>query len=749
MFHCVGLIDAKAITENMMVNLPTSILRYGVALIAVAVGLLVTVNVDFLLDRSSLALLFAAVIIAVWYGGRGPGLFALTLSVIGGEYFIIPPRYAVALSWDTAFPLFTFIPLSLMVIQLRSAFQQREISLRQSEARYHTLFEYAPDGIVIADPNGSYLDVNAAMCDMVGYSRDELVGMHSSKLVAVEEIPNVGAAIAQIKSESEYHREWQFRRKDGSLFPGEVIATAMPDGNLLGVVRNIIDRKKEKDRFGQVIEGSPNGIVMVEPGGEINLVNAQIERLFGYSRSELLGKPIEMLVPERYRGRHTGFREGFMRDPATRSMGSGRDLFGLRKDGTEFPVEIGLNPVETERGIMVLGTIVDITERKGAEEALRRSQEQLAGIINSAMDAIITVDSEQRIVVFNSAAERMFRYPADEAIAQSLDRFIPERFREGHHNHIRNFGRTNVTRRSMASLGAIFGLRSDGEEFPIEASISQLESDGQKFYTVILRDITERKTAEAQNRRLHETLENRVTERTADLEAANKELEAFSYSVSHDLRAPLRHIDGFVQLLAKREAEKLDPTSARYLDVISGAAGKMGMLIDELLAFSRTGRQEIRAVQVDLNALVRETLRVLEPAIGDRRIRWNIDLLPTVEGDPTLLGLVLANLLSNAVKFTRERDEAEIGVGVLEGTDEQATVFVRDNGAGFDMQYAGKLFGVFQRLHRDEEFEGIGIGLATVQRIVNRHGGRIWAEGEPGQGATFYFTVKKAQRRDV
>jgi PAS domain S-box-containing protein len=339
----------------------------------------------------------------------------------------------------------------------------------------------------------------------------------------------------------------------------------------------------------------------------------------------------------------------------------------------------------------------------------------------------------------------MFRYPAEEAIGQSLERFIPERFRPGHHNHIRDFGRTNVTRRSMASLGAIFGLRSDGEEFPIEASISQLESDGQKFYTVILRDITERKTAEAQNRRLHETLENRVTERTADLEAANKELEAFSYSVSHDLRAPLRHIDGFVQLLAKREADRLEPASARYLDVISGAVGKMGMLIDELLAFSRTGRQEIRAVRVDLNALVKDTLSVLAPAVGDRPIQWNIGFLPTVEGDSTLLGLVMANLLSNAVKFTRGREMAVIETGVLEGTDERATVFVRDNGAGFDMQYAGKLFGVFQRLHRDDEFEGIGIGLATVQRIINRHGGRIWAEGQPDQGATFYFTLKRAE----
>jgi PAS domain S-box-containing protein len=730
----------------MKVGLPrtTTILRYGVALIAVAIALLITINVNFLVDRSSLVLLFAAVIIAVWYGGRGPGLFALALSVIGGEYFIIPPRWDVEISWDAAFPLFTLIPLSLMVIQLRWAFQQREIILQDNEARYRTLFEYAPDGIVIADAESYYLDANAAMCKMLGYSHDELVGMHASDIVAAEEIPNIDKALGAIGSEAEYHREWQFRRKDGSIFPGEVIATAMPDGNLLGLVRDMTERRQADERFRQIIEHAAYGKILVDGEGRILLVNAEIERLFGYDRRELLDQPVERLVPERFHPRHSGYRAGFAADPTPRTMGSGRDLFGRRKDGSEFPLEIGLNPLKTDDGMMVLCTVVDITLRQQAEEGLRRSQEQLAGIINSAMDAIITVDDEQRIILFNSAADKMFRYPAEEAIGKSLERFIPRRFRAAHRNHIRDFGRTNVTRRSMASLGAIFGLRSDGEEFPIEASISQLESDGRKLYTVILRDITERKTAEAQNRRLHETLEQRVTERTADLETANKELEAFSYSVSHDLRAPLRHIDGFVQLLAKREAERLEPASARYLEVISGAVGKMGMLIDALLAFSRTGRQEIRAVQVDLNLLVKETHRVLAPAIGDRPIDWKIGPLPSVKGDSTLLGVVMANLLSNAVKFTGGRAEPVIEIGALEGADDgRATVFVRDNGTGFDMQYADKLFGVFQRLHREDQFEGIGIGLATVQRIINRHGGRIWAEGEPGQGATFYFTLKK------
>jgi len=251
-------------------------------------------------------------------------------------------------------------------------------------------------------------------------------------------------------------------------------------------------------------------MVMVDREAKITMVNAQIETSFGYNRDELLGQPIEMLVPERFRTHHSAYRNSFIANPTTRPMGAGRDLYGLRKDGSEFPVEIGLNPIETEQGVMVLGTIVDITERKQAEEKLRRSQEQLAGVIGSAMDAIITVDEEQRIVLFNAAAERMFLYPSEEAIGQPLDRFIPKRFRPVHQGHIQDFGRTNVTRRTMGALGAIFGLRADGEEFPIEASISQIESGGRKLYTVILRDITERKRAEEQNRRLNETLEQRV-----------------------------------------------------------------------------------------------------------------------------------------------------------------------------------------------------------------------------------------------
>jgi PAS domain S-box-containing protein len=260
-------------------------------------------------------------------------------------------------------------------------------------------------------------------------------------------------------------------------------------------------------------------------------------------------------------------------------------------------------------------------------------------------------------------------------------------------------------------------------------------------------DITERKATEEALRQLNMELDRRVLDRTAQLEAANKELEAFAYTVSHDLRAPLRHIDGYLQLLQKRAETALDDQSRHYMDAISDTVINMGQLIDDLLAFSRMGRHTLSFQQVDLGKLVGDVIRELEPDAAGRNIDWCIGDLPMVSGDTAMLRMVLGNLIANALKFTRPRQQARIEIGSLPGQNQETVIFLRDNGVGFDMAYGDKLFGVFQRLHHTDEFEGTGIGLANVRRLIARHGGRTWAKGKVDQGATFYFSLPNTTRQ--
>lgn len=391
-----------------------------------------------------------------------------------------------------------------------------------------------------------------------------------------------------------------------------------------------------------------------------------------------------------------------------------------------------------DRQARIHGIIRDITERRQAERRLRQSEARLAGIIASAMDAVISIDVQQRIVLFNPAAEKMFGYNAGEVIGRPAEMLLPERFRIAHRGQVERYARIGVINKRMSS-GRGWGRRSDGTEFPIEASISRLEVGEEIILTVILRDISARVRDEESIRDLTERLERRVAERTEQLQRANRELEAFSYSVSHDLRAPLRAINGFATMLSDNERAMLSEQGRLLLDRVKDNAIRMSQLIDDLLRFSRISRSDLVLDAVDMQRLACQVAEELSEQYPG--IELCIEAMPQIMGDRAMLRQMYVNLLGNACKFSAGKGKPRVEAGLQGNDGGQRVFYVKDNGAGFDMTYSDKLFGVFQRLHSEAEYGGTGVGLAIVKRIVERHGGRIWAESAPGQGASFYFTL--------
>ncbi len=386
----------------------------------------------------------------------------------------------------------------------------------------------------------------------------------------------------------------------------------------------------------------------------------------------------------------------------------------------------------------------EVAARQQAEAARRnRTEEELrvqAAALNAAANAIVITDHNGTIQSVNPAFTTLTGYTAQEVVGQST-RILKSGKQDG--AVYRNLWQTISS--GQVWSGELINRRKDGSLYTEEMTITPVRSaDGAiARYIAIKQDVSERKQAEEEILKLNAELEQRVHDRMAQLEAANRELEAFSYSVSHDLRAPLRHIGGFADLLAKTAGPVLPDKGRHYLEEILDSARQMGRLIDDLLLFSRMGRAEMRLQPVALGQLVEETKKQLEPESKSRDICWKASALLEVQGDGALLRQVMLNLLSNALKYTRPRKPAEIEIGCDSSSPEETVVFVRDNGVGFDMAYVDKLFRVFQRLHLDEEFEGTGIGLATVRRIIARHGGRTWAEGKVNAGATFYFSLPK------
>jgi PAS domain S-box-containing protein len=468
------------------------------------------------------------------------------------------------------------------------------------------------------------------------------------------------------------------------------------------------------------------------PAGRFLEVNPAMLELFGArSREQLLGTPVCDLYA------HPEERAAFAEKIGVQGHVIDAELELKRLDGAPFWASVtAVQGTDASGAAYLDGVLMDITARKQAQEALRASEASFRGLVEAAPDGVVITDRSGRIVLVNAQAEQMFGYNRDELIGQSVDILLPERFKGVHPAHRESYLQQPRSRPMGAGLD-LWARRRDGTEFPVAISLSPIvtESGTQVFSAV--RDVTARREVEERI----QSMNRQLVRHNVELEAVNKELEAFSYSVSHDLRAPLRAIDGFGRILQKELEGSLEQGPQDHLNRVRRAAQHMGELIDDLLNLSRVTRSELVVQDVDLAEIGEAAIGRLREAHPDRRVRFLCGSHLQARGDPRLLQVALDNLLGNAWKFTAGRAQAVIELGV---EDHKATpvYYVKDNGAGFDMAYADKLFGAFQRLHDSGEFAGTGIGLATVQRIIHKHGGRIWADGKVDQGATFYFALE-------
>ena len=489
-----------------------------------------------------------------------------------------------------------------------------------------------------------------------------------------------------------------------------------------------IESKESEARYRGLLEAAPDAMVVVNEQGEIVLVNVQAEKQFGYRRDELIGQMVTNIIPVGFAERLIADGTRTAADALAQQIGTGIELSALRKDGSEFPIEIMLSPLDSAEGILVTAAIRDITMRRAAAEHLVRMEERYRGLLEAAPDAMVVVNTTGEIVLLNAQAEKQFGYRRDELLGQKVTNIVPLGFAE---RLIADAQRSeqDALEQQIGTGLELLGLRKDGSEFPIEIMLSPLKSTGAMLVTAAIRDISARKTAEIL---LQEMIE--------ELSRSNEELSHFADIASHDLQEPLRMVSSFTQLLARRYKGKLDADADEFIDYAVNGVTRMQRLLQDLLIYSRVGTRGKELTDTSSERALCHALANLRGAIADSGAVVTHDPLPGVRADETQLIQLFQNLVSNAIKY-QDPGVPKVHISAAKAQGNKWTFSVKDNGFGIEPQCFERIFGMFQRLHKREEFSGTGIGLAVCKKIVERHGGNISVASRLHQGSEFRFTL--------